>query len=70
MYRYLYCRSVNLFLSKALIFCCYVSLDSLLWWPTGRLAGTKREFATNAVFAAGLSGSLTHTVGEMASPET
>jgi len=38
------------------------SLDSLryFWQPTGRLVGTKREFATNAVLAAGLSGFYPH----------
>ena len=53
MYRYLFCcRSVNPFLRKALFFCC----DSLryFWRPTGKLAGTRWEFATNAVLAAGL----------------
>ena len=54
------CRSVNSFLREAV--CCYVSLDSLRYFrrPTGRLAGTKREFATNAVLAAGLSGFNAH----------
>jgi len=37
-----------------------VSLD-YLWWPTGRLARTNRQFATNAVLSAGLSGCNMHT---------
>jgi len=35
----------------------------------GYIAGTKRELATNAVLAAGLS-DLKHTKGQMTSPET
>jgi len=38
-----------------------------LWQPTKMLAGTKREFTTNAVLATGLPGLLTHTDGKMAS---
>jgi len=38
------------------------SPDSLryFWPPTRRLIGTKREFATNAMLAAGLSGFYPH----------
>jgi len=44
---------------KSSYFCCSVSLlDSLcyFWRPTGKLAGTKQEFAINAVLAFGLCG--------------
>jgi len=59
MYSYLCCRNVNPFLIEALIFVASLTtLDSLRYFggPTGRLAATKRESATNVVIAAGLSG--------------
>jgi len=44
-----------------LFFCYYAPhLTRYFWRPTGRLAGTKREFATNAVLTAGLSGFNSH----------
>jgi len=48
----------QLVFKKSCYFCCYVSLDSLryYWRLTGRVAGTKREVATNVVLASGLPG--------------
>jgi len=48
---------------KNFYFCCYVSLDSFLYfWGPARccIAWTKREFATNAVLALGLFGFNAH----------
>jgi len=67
----LFCyQSVNLFSCKAS--CCYV-LDSQCYFrqPTGRVTGTKQEFATNAVLAAGLDYlDLTHIDRQIVSHDT
>jgi len=49
-------------------FCRYVSLR-YIWGATGRLAGTKRDFVTNAVLAVTLSGFKAHR-RQMTSSET
>jgi len=62
MSRYSVAEVSTRFQEKLFLLLRLTNLDSLcyVWRPTGRLAGTKRELAANAMLAPGLSGFNPH----------